>query len=1023
MQGKGVVKFFAILLVVVCLYQLSFTWLSHKVQSDAKTYAKGDSAKEKSYLDSMATQPVYPILKYDYQFVTGQELRLGLDLEGGMSVTMQISLAELLKTLSNNNTDVVFNQAIANATKDETTTQTDYITLFVQDYEKLNPDGKLATIFSTRDNQDKLKFNASNSEVEAYLKDQAATAVKQSYTILNTRVDQFGVANANISRVGDDRILIELPGVKDPDRVRKLLSGTAKLEFYETYDNKLDNVFGLLQNINNIIVAKNKALKKDTTKATSVAGKGTTVATPVAKAKADTGKSKAAPTTLLGKLAKGNGDTTKGKTTPSLLNQVQKGAGKDTSALAKAKLAGDVNPLFTVLRPEIYQDQSGQMQYAPGPIVGLAAVKDTARVNQYLRMPEVKAAIPQSMKFLWSVKPEPNTKVFELYAVKLVGATNGPVLSGDVVDDAHKDVDQRGNPEVVMVMNSVGAEKWNAVTTEACADPNNHKSIAIVLDDNVYSAPRVDNPIPGGVSSISGSFTVEQTEDLANVLKAGRLPAPAHIVAEDEVGPSMGKDAINAGLTSSLVGLLVVLVFMVAYYNRAGTVAVVAVIINIFFLMGVLAGLHAVLTMPGVAGIVLTLGISVDANVLIYERVREELATGKSLRIALNDGFKHALSSILDSNISTFLTGLILYVFGTGTIQGFAITLMIGIVTSLFCSLLISRVILEYMIEKGWDIKFSYPWSSHTFKNANYAFVKNRFKYYIFSGAFIVAGLISMATQGFNYGVDFVGGRTYVVKFNDKSVTTEDVRKTVARTPIGEGAEIKTFGPNVSITTKYLINAASDSTDARVKAAVIKTLSANPRTQITAANIINYQKVNPTIANGLKKSAGLTVIFAIIIISTYILIRFRKWQFSLGAMVATAHDALMVLAFFSLFKDVLPFSLDIDQSFIAAILTVIGYSINDTVVVFDRIREFLNLHHAKTDDPKTVINDAINNTLSRTVITSLTVLLILLVLFIFGGDVIRGFSFALLVGVCFGTYSSICVATPIIIDFGKKDLR
>jgi len=461
---------------------------------------------------------------------------------------------------------------------------------------------------------------------------------------------------------------------------------------------------------------------------------------------------------------------------------------------------------------------------------------------------------------------------------------------------------------------------------------------------------------------------------------------------------------------------------MIAYYNRAGTVAVVAVLINIFFLMGVLTSLGAVLTMPGVAGIVLTFGISVDANVLIYERVREELALGKSLRIAVSDGFKHALSSILDSNISTFLTGLILYIFGTGTIQGFAITLMIGIITSLFCSLLISRLILEYMIDKGWDIKFSNPWSSHTFKNAHYAFVKNRFKFYIFSGAFIVAGLVSMATQGFNYGVDFVGGRSYVIRFDDKNVGVEQVR-TIIDKNFGSGNEVKTFGSDISITTKYDINDNAADADAKVETAVIKALNSTPQTHITAANIRSQQKVAPTIANGLKKSAFLTVLFAIVIISGYIFIRFRKWQFSLGAMIATAHDALMVLAFFSIFKDILPFSLDIDQSFIAAILTVIGYSINDTVVVFDRIREFLSLHHAKTDDPKEVINDAINNTLSRTVITALTVLMILLVLFIFGGDVIRGFSFALLIGVCFGTYSSICVATPVIIDFGKKDLR
>jgi len=984
MQGKGVIKFFAVILTIVCIYQLSFTLVTRKVEKEAAVYAKGDTAKEKVYLDSVSQLPgAYPILGHTYQYCLERELALGLDLKGGMNVTMQISLVELVKALSNNNPDVVFNQALTNATADTKTSQSDYITLFVKEYEKLNPNGKLAAIFSTKDNQAHLKYNASNSEVETYLKGQADVAVTQSYTILNTRIDQFGVTQPNIQlEKSTNRILIELPGIKDPERVRKLLEGSAKLEFYQTFENQ--QVYQQLTAVDNLLAAKIKTTAKDSTK---------TKLTGVKK------------------------DTTAAKGGLALLNKVEKNAAKDTSLAAKAKL-NSVHPLLSILSTPTYQDQSGQQQLRPGPVVGWSAQKDTAKVDAYLHSADVKNALPRNIKFLWGVKPLEKTKIFELYALKLAGAENGPVLEGDVITDAQNDVDPKGQPEVKMFMNSQGAEKWRAVTAEAA---QTKQAVAIVLDDNVYSAPAVQNEISGGVSSISGSFTIEDTKDLANVLKAGRLPAPARIVGEHVVGPTLGAQSINNGLMSCLVGLLVVLVFMVAYYNRAGTVAVVAVIINVFFLMGVLTSLRAVLTLPGVAGIVLLFGMSVDANVLIYERVREELALGKSIRLAVSDGFKHALSSILDSNISTFLTGLILFIFGSGPIQGFATTLMIGIITSLFCSLLISRLIFEWMIEKGWDIKFSNPWSSHTFKNANFAFVKKRARFYIFSGTFIFAGIISMVVQGFNYGVDFSGGRNYTLRFPNKNATDEDVRSAIIGV-MGSGTEVKTFGSDFSVTTNYLIEDNSTNADNKVESTLLSLLNKKAVTQITKKDIIDSQKVQATIADSLRKDAIWTVIFAIIVISTYILLRFRKWQFSLAAMVATAHDALMVLSFFSLFRHVLPF-LDIDQSFVAAILTVIGYSINDTVVVFDRIREFLSLHHAKTDEPKEVINNAINNTLSRTIITALTVLFVLVVLFIFGGEVIRGFSFALLVGVCFGTYSSICIATPVIIDFGKKDLR
>jgi len=991
MQGKGVIKFFAIILAVSCLYQLSFTWVTHKVENDAEAYSNGNEQKKKAYLDSISTQPVYPLFGHTYQYCKNKELALGLDLKGGMNVTMQVSLNDVIKALSDNNTDPAFNMALSRAGVDARTSPDNYINLFMDEYKKLKPDGNLAPIFATKENQDHLKYNASNSDVEKFLKEQAGVAVTQTFNILRTRIDKFGVTQPNIQlQEGTNRILIELPGVTEKERIRKLLSGTAKLEFYQTYENQ--EIYQLLTNINGILAAKNKTAGKDTAKAAAAA--------PVANANKDSLKA----TSLISKLKSGNA--------------------KDTSSLKGRLKAEAENPLFAKMSLATYQGQNGQPALRPGPTVGYAAEKDTAAVDAYLNEPEVKAVMPRSLKLVWGIKPMDKTKIFELYALKLAGASNGPVLNGKAITDANSDINQmQGGYEVTMDMNSAGAEAWARITAEAAGNPqdeNDNRSIAIVLDDNVVSAPRVSNEINGGRSSISGSFTQEETKDLANILKAGRLPAPARIVSEEVVGPSLGQESINHGLASSIAGLAVVLIFMVAYYNRAGTIAVAAVIVNVFFLMGVLTSLGAVLTLDGIAGIILILGIAVDANVLIYERVREEMAHGKSIRIAVADGFKHALPSILDSNISTFLTGLILATFGSGPILGFATTLMIGIATSLFCSLLISRLIFEWMLEKGWDIKFSNPWSAHTFKNANYAFVKNRFRFYAFSGVFILAGIISMVTTGFKYGVDFQGGRTYVIKF-DKTVSTQTIRDAVDGI-LGEGeVEVKTFGTDnqVRLTTNYLIDDPSPTADNKVEAQMRKGLSkVNPHFEI-----VSEQKVGPTIANDLKRSAVWTVIFAILVISGYILIRFRKWQFSLGAMIATAHDALLVLSFFSLFKNVLPFALDIDQKFIAAILTVIGYSINDTVVVFDRIREFLELHHSKADDPKVVINQAINSTLSRTIITALTVIFVLLVLFIFGGDVLRGFSFALLIGVCFGTYSSICVATPVIVDFGKKDLR
>ncbi len=994
MQGKGLIKFVAIALAIACLYSLSFTWIAGKVEKEAKVFAKGDLLKERGYLDSVSTLPVFGFAKYiTYQYAKEREIPLGLDLKGGMDVTMEISLTELTRNLANNNQDPAFNTALRNAEARTKTTTTDFITLFGEEFNKISPNGKLAPLFATQENASNIKIEASNNDVLSFLRTESNSAIQRSFNVLRTRIDKFGVTSPNIQlEEGSNRILIELPGVTEPQRVRKLLQGSAQLEFWETYENA--EIFPLLQNINNIIASTQKA----------GADTGSKV---LALTKKDTSGSK-----LAGLNTKK--DTSGGKL--ATLGNKKDSTGKDTSALTKNQ-AKD-NPLFAVLGPAIFQGQGGQ-QFQPGAVVGYAAQKDTGKVNRYLSLPQVKAVIPQNVKLLWGVKPRvAESKIFELYALKSTRPDGSPALGGDVITDAREDFDQRGNPQVEMVMNSEGAREWRTLTATASADQNNKKSIAIVLDNYVYTAPTVQNEIPNGISSISGNFTVNDTKDLANVLKAGRLPAPAKIVSDTVVGPSLGEAAIHAGLLSSIIGLVVVLIFMMLYYNRAGTVANVAVFVNIFFLMGVLASLGAVLTLPGIAGIVLTMGMAVDANVLIYERVREELEHGKSIRLAIADGFKHAMPSILDSQITTFLTGVILYIFGQGPILGFATTLMIGIITSLFTAIFISRLVFEWMMDRNMPIKFSNPWSSHTFKNTNYAFVKHRTKFYLFSGLFILAGLISMFTRGFSLGVDFKGGRSYVVKF-EKPVELEIVRKSLNET-FGTTTEVKTFGADnqVRITTAYQIDNTTEGADLAVEGKLKEGLN---KVSENKGEVMSSQRVTATIANDIKVSAIYSVIASIVVIALYILFRFRKWTFSLGALVALTHDVLLVLSFFSLFNGVLPFALDIDQAFIAAILTVIGYSINDTVVVFDRVREYLNLHHSKKEDMREVINQAINSTLSRTVITALTVVFVLAVLFIFGGEVIRGFSFALLIGVIFGTYSSICVATPVVVEFQKNN--
>ena len=980
MQGKGLIKFAAISLTIACLYSLSFTWIANKVEKDAQEFAKGDAPKEKNYLDSVASLPVFENLDYiTYQYAKEREIPLGLDLKGGMNVTMEISLSEMVRNLANNSTDANFNAAIKNAELAIAQGDNDFISAFGREFEKVSPNTRLATLFATKENSANLKVDADNTAVLDFLRKSADGAIDLSFNILRTRIDKFGVTAPNIQKQqGTNRILIELPGVTDPDRVRKLLQGSAKLEFWETYDNT--EIFGLLQNVNSILATTVKSV--DTTSA----------------AAQDTSKSKLA---ALGK----------------------KDGNKIDSASIKSKLQAEQakqNPLFALLNPATFQGQDGQSSLRPGPVVGYAALKDTAKVNAYLSSPAIKAVIPQNVKLYWGVKPmTEESKVFELYALKTSSIAGGPALEGDVISDARSDYDQKGNPEVVMVMNADGARAWRSITAAASADPNNKKSVAIVLDNLVYSAPTVQGEIPNGISSISGSFKVEDTQDLANVLKAGRLPAPAKIVSDYVVGPSLGAASISAGLFSTIAGIIFILIFMAMYYSTAGLIANIALLINLFFLMGVLASLGAVLTLPGIAGIVLSLGMSVDANVLIYERIREEITAGKSVRLAITEGFQKAMPAILDSNITTFLTGVILYIFGQGPIVGFATTLMIGIVTSLFAAIFISRLVFEWLLDRKKPISFSIKATENLFKDSKFDFITGRKRFYYLSAAIIVAGIVSAFTQGFSLGVDFQGGRAYFVAF-EKPVEVEAVRSILVD-EFGTAVEVKTFGTSnqVKITTAYLIN---DNTD-QANALVSEKLAAGLKKINPVYEIKDSQKVTPTIADDIKKSAIWAVIFAILVIFLYILIRFKRMAFGFAAILALVHDVLVLLAIFTIFNGWLPFSLDIDQAFVAAILTVMGYSINDTVVVFDRVREYIGQHHSKNEDLPSVINNALNSTLSRTVITGICTIAVLLIIFIFGGEILRGFSFAMFIGVIFGTYSSLFVATPFVVEFIKEKVK
>lgn len=974
MKSKGAIKLFAIALTIVCLFQLSFTWFTYRAEQAAKEFANGDVEKERAYLDSIAREPLVNLgfKKFTYLECKERELNLGLDLQGGMNVTLEVSLGDLIKSLSNNNPDAAFNKAITETNTRIKSSQKDYVTLFGEVYKETAPEGKLASIFANQNNKDKVKPASSNEEVLKYIKEEADQAIDRSFQILRARIDKFGVTQPNIQKLeGSGRILVELPGVDNPARVRKLLQGSAKLEFYETYTTM--ESFKFLSDANTAIAKSSAATKSEVdSNSTDTAAKSSALS--------------------------GLGNTNKTAATTT--------AAKDSNE-QKIEQARKENPLFVYLQPNV--DEKGQLANA-GSVCGYTAIRDTAKVNAMLNRPEVRSMLPSNLRFLWEAKAiGDNGDFVRLHAIK-TSMNGGAQLEGDKVIDAKRDVNgTSGEVEVSMTMNPQGGQIWKNLTKA-----NIGRSIAIVLDDVVYSSPNVQNEIPNGRSSISGNFTSEEAGDLANILKAGKLPAPTRIAEEAVVGPTLGAESISQGLWSMVVATVVILIFMVVYYGNSGYIADLAVLANVFFIIGVLASLGAALTLPGIAGIVLTIGMAVDANVLINERIKEEIShNARSLKNAVADGYANAASSIIDSNLTTLLAGFVLYSFGTGPVQGFAITLIIGILSSMFTAVLLSRVITEWQLGKGKVITYGTGLSKGLFQNLNFNFVGSRKKFYLFSGVIIIAGLVSIFTKGFTLGVDFKGGWTYVVEF-DKSVSQNEIREALTA-PFESAPEVKTYGSDrkYKITTTYKINETAENTSEIVESKLNDGLKS-----FGASKILSSAKVGPTIANDIKVASFWAAIIALLGIGLYILIRFRKWQYALGAIIALTHDVLMMLGFYSIFDGILPFPMEVDQNFIAAILTIIGFSINDTVVVFDRIRE--NLAEHKTEDEATVINKALNTTLSRTIITSLTVFMVAFVLFIFGGEVIKGFTFALLVGIVFGTYSSIGIATPIVLDFDKK---
>ena len=973
MQNRGLIKFFAILFALVSIYQLSFTFVSHKIESDAKTFANGNSEKEFKYLDSIGKEKVFNLgfTDFTYNEVKDNKINKGLDLEGGINVQLQISVKDIIKGLSNNSKNPVFNQALAEASKNRQGNQ-DYLDVFFAEFEKA-ADGKIKLsspdIFANKILGDEVNFKKTDDEVKKVIRRKVDESIESAFEVLRKRIDQFGVTQPNIQKIGQSgRILVELPGAKDVDRAKKLLSSTAQLQFWETY--KIDEIGNFIMAANNTL----KTTEKGAVKAKETANKG--------------------------------------------LDSLLTDKVKDTVSDKK-----DLGPLLNKF-----------VSGGGGAILGLVEPKDTAVINSYFKRQDIRLLLPSDKryaKFVWG-KPSTNvdektkkvTETVELYALK-GNRDNQAAMSGGVVTDAKDTFDQLGKPAVTMQMNGQGARAWEELTGRAYTQKS---SIAIVLDDIVYSAPGVTSgPISGGRSEITGSFDVTETKDLANVLRAGKLPAAAEIVQSEVVGPSLGQEAIDNGTNSAIIGLLIVSLWMMIYYGKSGFYANIALAINLLFLFGILASLGAVLTLPGIAGIVLTMGTAVDANIIIYERAKEELRAGKTIDDAIKAsfGWKGAMRSIVDANVTHVLTGAVLLIFGTGPIQGFATTLLIGIATSLFTSIFITRILLDWSVNKGNKLTFVTGFSKNFFTNFHFDFLGVKKYTYIFSSLVVVVSIISLSTNGLNQGVDFVGGRTFQVRF-EKPVSAEEVKLELSKAFEGS-AEAKIFGKDnqLKITTKYKVAEAGMEADQAVNKILYDNLKKHFSASITYDKFVNNydgkiygivqaSKVGPTVADDIKTNSYWAVIGAMLIVGLYLVVSFRKWQYSLGALAAVAHDVIFVLGIYSLLWKYMPFGMEIDQHFIAAILTVIGYSMNDTVIVFDRVREYLG--GKVKGNFNSIVNQSINSTMSRTINTSLTMILVLLIMFVFGGESIRGFIFAMLIGIVVGTYSSLFIATPVLVD-------